>query len=71
MRIVLFVASLGIFFSAHAAVYGLRYMFPSLGICKLIPPILGMWLPLSWLYTFTRVREGSRIAPARVAFFLK
>ena len=60
MRITLFVLSLGIFFSAHAVVYGLRHMFPSLGIYKLIPPILGMWLPLSWLYTFTFAREDSR-----------
>ncbi len=71
MRTILFVLSLGIFFSAHAATYALRNFFPSLAIWRLIPSILGVWLPLSWLYTFARVREDSRIAPARVAFFLK
>jgi hypothetical protein len=65
VRIILFALSLGIFFSAHAATYALRSFFPALNVWKLIPPLLGLWLPLSWLYTFALVREDSQIVPVR------
>ncbi len=67
LRIIQLVLSLGVFFSASAAVYGLRYLFPNHAILKAIPPLLGCWLPISWAYTFSRVPEEAQVAPARLA----
>lgn len=66
-RLIQLVLSLGVYFSAYAAVYALRNMMPDLAFLKLIPPIVGTWLPLSWAYTFTKVPEEARLATARVA----
>ena len=60
-RIVLIVSAFGVFFSAHAVTYALRGMFPSLAIWRVIPPLLGMWLPLSLAYTFIRIPEEARM----------
>jgi hypothetical protein len=32
-----------------------------------VPPVIGVWLPLAWAYTFTRVSEESRLVTARLA----
>ena len=67
LRVVQLVLSLGVFFSASAAAYALRYFFPNYAILKMVPPILGCWLPLSWAYTFTKVPEEAQLASADMA----
>jgi len=66
-RIVHLVLSLGIFFSAYASAYALHNLFPEYSVLRWVSPLVGAWLPLAWAYTFTRVPEEARLAPARVA----
>jgi hypothetical protein len=61
------VLALGIYFSAFAAVYALRNLFPHSAVLNNIPPILGVWLPASWAYTFTRIPQEARLAPSELA----
>ncbi len=65
-RLVQLVLALGIYFSASAGAYALRNMYPGLPITKFIPPLAGTFLPLAWAYTFWRVSEDARLAPARL-----
>ena len=67
LRIVQLVLSLGVYFSAYAATYALRHMFPQMDILKQVPPFLGVFLALAWAYTFTQIPEEARLATARVA----
>jgi hypothetical protein len=68
LRILQFVFSLGINFSALAATYALRNLFPSMAsTLALIPQIASVFLAASWLYTFARVSEEQRLATARIA----
>jgi hypothetical protein len=66
-RLVHLVLSLGIYFSANAILFALRYLFPELGIFRSVFPLVATFLPLAWAYTFTFVPEEARLAPARVA----
>ncbi len=66
-RLVHLVLSLGIFFSAYAAIYALRNLFPEFALLRSLPPLVGTFLPLAWAYTFTRIPEEARLAPASVA----
>lgn len=66
-RLVQLVLALGIYFSASAGAYALRNMYPGLALTKFIPPLAGTFLPLAWAYTFWRVSENARLAPARLA----
>jgi len=66
-RLVQLVLALGVYFSASAAMYALRNLFPQFSFLKVIPPLINLWLPLAWGYTFTRVPEGARLATARLA----
>jgi hypothetical protein len=66
-RIIQLALSLGVYFSAYSATYALRNLFPNFEVLKLIPPIVGTWLPLSWAYTFTKIPEEARLATAQVA----
>jgi len=66
-RLVQFVLSLGIYFSALAANYALRNLWPSLSVVWIyVPPVVGFLLPLSWMYAFLRLSEESKLAPARL-----
>jgi hypothetical protein len=65
-RLVQLVLALGIYFSASAAAYALRNMFPSLAVTHFIPPLAGTFLPLAWAYTFWKVSETARLAPGRL-----
>ncbi len=67
LRLILLVSAFGIFFALHAATYGLRNLFPAFTIWRVLPPLVGTWLPLSLAYTFMKVPEEARIATARVA----
>lgn len=68
-RLVHLVLSLGIYFSAYSATYALRSMAPELALVRWMPPVLGTFLALAWAFTFTRIPEEARLAPARVATF--
>jgi hypothetical protein len=67
LRLILLVSAFGIFFALHAATYGLRNLWPGFPIWRVLPPLVGTWLPLSLAYTFMKVPEEARIATARVA----
>jgi hypothetical protein len=66
-RLIQLILALGIYFSASAATYALRNLFGGLEFLKVIPPLVNMWLPLAWSYTFTKVPEDARLATARLA----
>jgi len=66
-RLIQLVLALGIYFSATAAAFALRNMFPSLAMVKMIQPLAGTLLPLAWAYTFTTIPEEERLATTRVA----
>ena len=60
-RFVLLISGLGIYFSAHAANYAMRFLFrdPDLAtILTKVPPLAYTFMVLLWLYTFWRVPEG-------------
>ncbi|MGB0036986.1 MAG: hypothetical protein WBP79_16070 [Candidatus Acidiferrales bacterium] len=67
-RLIQLVLALGIYFSATAGTYALRNLFPALeeAVLKSVFPILGVWLPLAWAYTFTKVSEDARLTTARL-----
>jgi hypothetical protein len=66
-RIVQLILALGIYFSATAAAYALRNMFPALQLLFLqwVPPLIGTWLPLAWAYTFITVPEEAEMRMGR------
>jgi hypothetical protein len=66
-RLIQLVLSLGIYFSAFAATFALRNIFPSFQMIEYVVPVFGCLLPLAWAYAFWRVPEDARMAPARLA----
>jgi hypothetical protein len=67
-RLIQLVLALGIYFSATAGTYALRNLFPHLesSFLKSVFPLVGLWLPAAWAYTFMKVSEDARLAPARL-----
>ncbi len=65
-RLIQFVLALGIYFSAYAASYALRNLYPELSIWRCVSHLMSLWLPLAWAYTFAKVPEEARLATARV-----
>jgi hypothetical protein len=67
-RLIQMVLALGVYFSATACTYALRNLFPGLqpSVLRWVPPIMGVWLPIAWAYTFAKVSEDSRLATARL-----
>lgn len=67
-RLIQLVLALGVYFSAFAADYALRNLYPNLqSIWQFVTPMLGCILPAAWTYSFLRVNEEERLAPARLA----
>ena len=68
-RLVHLVLALGIYFSANAGIYALRKLFPGMepGLYYWVPPLIGTWLPLAWIYTLLKVPEEARFATAHLA----
>jgi hypothetical protein len=68
-RLIQLVLALGVYFSATAGTYALRNLFPGLQpfVLHWVPPLVGLWLPLAWGYTFLKVPEDARLATARLA----
>ncbi len=65
-RLVQFVLSLGLYFSAYAACYALVNMAEKFGVVQYMSPALGCLLPLSWTITIIRHTEESRLATAQL-----
>lgn len=65
-RLVQFVLSLGLYFSAYAANYALVNVSPGVSVAKYASPLLGCFLPLAWCITIMRYSEESRLAPAQL-----
>lgn len=67
-RLIQLVLALGVYFSAFAADYALRNLYPNLQtVWQYATPMLGCILPAAWTYSFLRVSEEGRLAPSRVA----
>jgi hypothetical protein len=66
-RLIQFVLSLGVYFSAFAASFALSNLYPSITLLQYVQPILGILLPAAWAYTFSQVSEDARLAVASVA----
>jgi uncharacterized membrane protein YhaH (DUF805 family) len=65
-RVVQFVLSLGLYFSAYAACYAMMNMEKDLGVTQYLTPLLGCLLPLSWTITMLRHSEESRLATSQL-----
>ena len=66
-RLIQLVLALGVYFSAFAAKYALQNLYPTMTGLHYLTPLLGCVLPAAWTYTFLRVSEEGRLAPARLA----
>lgn len=65
-RLVQFVLSLGLYFSAYAACYALLNMANTRSVAEYLSPLLGCLLPLSWTLTIVRYTEESRLVTAQL-----
>ena len=65
-RLVHIVLSMGVHLSLFAGSYALGNLYPDLPVWRYFFPLMVMWLPVSWTYTFMKVPEDARIATARV-----
>lgn len=65
-RLVQFVLSFGLYFSAYAAAYALVNMANKSGVITYVSPLLGCLLPLSWFVTMLRTTEDERLATAKL-----
>jgi hypothetical protein len=65
-RLVQLILALGVYFSGTAGTYAIGNLFPHLYLpfFRFLLPIFGLWLPLAWAYTFTKVAEDARLATA-------
>jgi hypothetical protein len=65
-RLVQLVLALGVYFSATAGSYAIGNLFPNLymSFLRYLLPVLGVWLPTAWAYTFTKVPDNARLATA-------
>jgi hypothetical protein len=65
-RLVQIVLSMGVYLSLFAGSYAVGNLYPDLPVWRYFFPLMVMWLPVSWTYTFIKVPEDARIATARV-----
>lgn len=65
-RLVQLILALGVYFSGTAGTYAIGNLFPHLYLpfFRFLLPIFGLWLPLAWAYTFTKVSDDARLATA-------
>jgi hypothetical protein len=66
MRLMQLVLSMGVYVSLSAGSYAIDNLYPDHGFWRYYFPIIAIWLPCSWAYTFIKVPEDARIATARV-----
>ncbi|MGB7729214.1 MAG: hypothetical protein WBL50_14380 [Candidatus Acidiferrum sp.] len=65
-RIVQFVLSLGVYFSAYAASYALGSLASRHSFLVFLAPAIGCFLPLAWTLTMWRHTDESRLVPAQL-----
>jgi len=65
-RIVQFILSLGLYFSAYAACYALGNISSRYAVVQYLSGAIGCLLPLAWTVTMLRHTEESRLEPARL-----
>lgn len=67
-RLIQLVLALGVYFSATAAAYALRNLFPTLQplVLHWIPPVAGVWLPAAWSFTMFKVPEDARLVTSHL-----
>ena len=65
-RLIQLVLALGVYFSAFAASYAVRNLYPDFLVWRYVPPIMAIFLPLAWAYTFVRIPEEAQLATARL-----
>jgi hypothetical protein len=65
-RVVQFVLSLGLYFSAYAAIYALQNLTPKYDLAQYGSSVIGCLLPLAWTITMFRYSEESRLVPAQL-----
>jgi hypothetical protein len=66
-RLMQLVLSMGVYVSLFAGSYALDNLYPHHdSFWRYYFPLIAIWLPLSWTYTFMKVPEDGRIATARV-----
>jgi hypothetical protein len=70
-RIVQFVLSLGLYFSAYAASYALVNLASKSLAVYILAPALGCFLPLAWTVTMWRHSDESRLVPARLVAVMR
>ncbi len=66
-RLIQLVLALGVYFSAFAASYALRNLYPEFVAWRYVAHLMQVWLPLAWAYTFIKIPEEARLATDRVA----
>ena len=65
-RLVQFILSLGLYFSAYAASYALVNMAGKYSVVHTLGPVVSCLLPLSWMITMLRYDEDSHLATAQL-----
>jgi hypothetical protein len=65
-RLMQIVLSMGVYLSLFAGSYALGNLYPDLPVWRYFFPLMVMWLPVSWTYTFMKVPEDARIRTERV-----
>jgi hypothetical protein len=64
LRLALIVSCFCLYSGLQTLAYGFHHFFPDIGLWRYVPAVLGAWLPLSLLYSFTRVHEETRVPAA-------
>src|SRR5260370_40791414 len=64
-RLIQLVLSLGVYFSAFAATFALRNMFPNFQPVGYIVPVFPCLLPLAWASPFSHLPDASPLLPSR------
>jgi hypothetical protein len=65
-RVMQLVLSMGVYVSLFATSFAFGNLHPLPSISRYYFPLMDMWLPASWIYTFLKVPEDARMATARV-----
>ena len=60
-RLMQIVLSMGVYLSLFAGSYALGNLYPELPVWHYLYPLINMWLPVSWTYTFLKVPDDARI----------
>ena len=65
-RLMQLVLSMGVYVSLFALSFAFGNLHSLPAVSRYYFPLMDMWLPASWIYTFAKVPEDARMATARV-----